>query len=436
MIPSLKFYQFLTIGIIIAVVISVFSHVDNGIFTVLLYDIALLFLMAIDRQKIIKNKVVITRIPLHRLSIGQDNPVILTINNPTNKKANILVQDNYPIQFKSSDFILKATVEPNTTTEITYNINPNSRGEFSWGNIQVRQLGQWGLGWYSWQILAAQKVAVYPDLIGLRSLSIRLALQNTGTMRQIRRLGQGTEFVELRQYSIGDDTRFIDWKATAKRSLPLIRVLEPEREQTLIILLDRGRLMTAQVQGLKRFDWGLNTTLSLALTGLHRGDRVGVGIFDREVTTWIPPETGQHQLPKLIERLTPIQPVLLEPDYVGAITKLVTQRTRRALVVLITDIVDATASVELLSAMQRLTPRYLPFCVTLKDPLVDKIAHSSTQNLEDSYNRAVALDLLAQRQVAFAKLKQKGVLVLDAPANQMSEKLVEQYLQIKVRGLL
>ena len=104
--------------------------------------------------------------------------------------------------------------------------------------------------------------------------------------------------------------------------------------------------------------------------------------------------------------------------------------------VLITDIVDATASVELLSAMQRLTPRYLPFCVTLKDPLIDQVAHSSTQNLEDSYNRAVALDLLAQRQVAFAKLKQKGVLVLDAPANQMSEKLVEQYLQIKVRGLL
>lgn len=436
MIPSLKFYQLLTLGIIIAIVISLIFNVDYGIFTVLIYDIFLLLITAIDTQKTKKNIVSITRIPLHRLSIGQNNPVILTINNPSNQKANILIQDNYPTQFKSSEFILKATVESNQTKEISYNIIPNSRGEFSWGDIQARQLGKWGLAWYSWKIVAAQKVAVYPDLIGLRSLSIRLALQNTGTIRQIRRLGQGTEFAELRQYSIGDDTRFIDWKATAKRSLPLIRVLQPEREQTLIILLDRGRLMTAQVQGLKRFDWGLNATLSLALAGLNRGDRVGVGVFDREVMTWIPPETGQHQLPKLIERLTPIQPVLLEPDYVGAITKLVTQRTRRALVVLITDIVDVTASVEVLSAMERLTPRYLPFCITLKDPLVDKIANNSTQNLEDTYSRAVAIDLLNQRQVAFAQLKQKGVLVLDAPANQMSEQLIEQYLQIKTRGLL
>ncbi|HEY9707650.1 MAG TPA: DUF58 domain-containing protein, partial [Oculatellaceae cyanobacterium] len=280
-------------------------------------------------------------------------------------------------------------------------------------------------------------------LVGLRSLSIRLTLQNTGTMRQARRIGIGTEFAELREYGIGDDTRLIDWKATARRSRPLVRVLEPEREQTLIILLDRGRLMTAQVQGLKRFDWGLNATLSLALAGLNRGDKVGIGVFDREVTTWIPPERGQHQLSKLIERLTPIQPVLLEPDYVGAVTKLVTQQTRRALVVLITDLVDVTASAELLAALARLTPRYLPFCVTLSDPQVDQLAHTPATPQEGkqamvpaTYARAVALDLLAQRQVAFAQLKQKGVLVLDAPANQISEQLVDRYLQLKARNML
>jgi uncharacterized protein (DUF58 family) len=317
------------------------------------------------------------------------------------------------------------------------------RGEFQWGDIQVRQLGAWGLAWHDWKIPASQRVAVYPDLLGLRSLSIRLTLENTGTMRQARRLGMGTEFAELRDYGIGDDIRLIDWKATARRSRPLVRVLEPEREQTLIILLDRGRLMTAQVQGLKRFDWGLNATLSLALAGLNRGDKVGIGVFDREVTTWIAPERGQHQLSKLIERLTPIQPVLLEPDYIGAVTRLVNQQTRRALVVLITDIVDVTASAELLAALVRLTPRYLPFCVTLGDPQVDRLAHTppilekeKQGAIAATYARSVALDLLAQRQVAFAQLKQKGVLVLDAPANQISEQLVDRYLQLKARNLL
>lgn len=442
MIPSKRVYALLLLGIAIAVVLAIFLGEQVSILSILLFDSVVLGLTVWDGLRAKANRVEVTRHPLHRLSIGRDNPVVLSVQSKK-QRAQIRLRDYYPLEFEVSTPTLSATLDPNTSEELTYTIHPDSRGEFKWGDIQVRQLGRWGLAWYDWKIPASQTVAVYPDLVGLRSLSIRLTLQNTGTMRQARRIGAGTEFAELREYGIGDDTRLIDWKATARRSRPLVRVLEPEREQTLIILLDRGRLMTAQVQGLKRFDWGLNSTLSLALAGLHRGDKVGVGVFDREVTTWIPPERGQHHLSKLIERLTPIQPVLQEPDYVGAVTRLVNQQTRRALVVLITDLVDATASAELLAALGRLTPRYLPFCVTLRDPQVDRLAHTPPTlqgakqgQVAATYARAVALDLLSQRQVAFAQLKQKGVLVLDAPANQISEQLVDRYLQLKARNQL
>ena len=442
MIPSRRVYGLLLLGIAIAILFAIIFSPQVSIISTLLFDSVVIGLAIWDGQRVKPHAVKVTRYPLQRLSIGRDNPVVLSVRSG-NRAAKIRLRDYYPLEFKVSTATLEATLEANSSQELTYTVHPDSRGEFQWGNIQVRQLGPWGLAWHDRKIPASQTVAVYPDLVGLRSLSIRLTLQNTGTMRQARRIGIGTEFAELREYGIGDDTRLIDWKATARRSRPLVRVLEPEREQTLIILLDRGRLMTAQVQGLKRFDWGLNATLSLALAGLNRGDKVGIGVFDREVTTWIPPERGQHHLSKLIERLTPIQPVLLEPDYVGAVTKLVNQQTRRALVVLITDLVDVTASAELLAALARLTPRYLPFCVTLGDPQVDRLAHTPASLQEGkqaivaaTYARAVALDLLAQRQVAFAQLKQKGVLVLDAPANQISEQLVDRYLQLKARNML
>ncbi len=442
MVPSRLVYILLSLGMAIAILVAILKNLQIAVVILLTYDAVVLLLTVIDAFKVKANRVEIKRHHTERLSVGRDNVITLLVKS-SKTPARILIKDNYPSQFPVSQSTLQQTLEPNTTLELTYTVYPNSRGEFLWGNIHIRQLGGWGLGWYDWQVAAQQKVAVYPDLIGLRSLSIRLALENTGSMRQAKRLGTGTEFTELREYSIGDDTRLIDWKATARRSRPLIRVLEPEKEQTLIVLLDRGRLMTAQVQSLTRFDWGLNATLSLALAGLSRGDRVGVGVFDREVTTWIPPERGQNHLPKLIERLTPIQPVLLEPDYMGAVTKLVNQQTRRALVVLITDIIDTTASAELLASLMRLTPRYLPFCVTLRDPQVDVIAHTPNtlqdkqqDKSETAYSRAVALDLLSQREVAFAQLKQKGVLVLDAPANQISEQLVEQYLRLKARNLL
>jgi uncharacterized protein (DUF58 family) len=443
MIPSRLVYILLALGLAIAIILAIIFDVQTSLIITVLFDIVVLALAIWDAREVKANRVNVTRTPLQRLSIGRDNPVILSVQSGQ-QKAKIRLRDYHPLEFEVSQSLLETSLEPNSSQELMYTIHPDSRGEFKWGDIQVRQLGRWGLAWDDWKIPADQTVAVYPDLIGLRSLSIRLALENTGTMRQMRRSGMGTEFAELREYGIGDDTRLIDWKATARRSRPLVRVLEPEREQTLIILLDRGRLMTAQVQGLKRFDWGLNATLSLALAGLHRGDRVGVGVFDREVTTWIPPERGQNQLPKLLERLTPIQPVLLEPDYVGAVTRLVNQQTRRALVVLITDLVDITASAELLAALGRLTPRYLPFCVALRDPQVDKIAYTPPviqdgkqgDGITATYARAVALDLLTQRQVAFAQLKQKGVLVLDAPANQISEQVVDRYLQLKARNLL
>lgn len=441
MVAAKRVYLLLLLGLAIAVLLSLFIGISASIAITLIYDIAVLVLMVVDGWRVKAVRVQISRQLPSRFSIGRDNPVILTI---TSDKTNAILQirDYYPADFGVSTSTLNTTVAANTTQELTYTVHPRQRGEFNWGNIQVRQLSPWGLAWDDWQIRHGVTVKVYPDLIGLRSLSIRLTLQSSGAIRQSRRLGIGTEFAELRNYRTGDDLRLIDWKATARRvgtygnTPPLVRVLEPEQEQTLLILLDRGRLMTSQVQGLQRFDWGLNATLSLALAGLHRGDRVGVGVFDHQMHTWMPPERGQNHLNQIIDRLTPIQPVLQESDYLGAVTHLVQKQTRRSLVVIITDLVDVTASTEMLAALTRLAPRYLPFCVTLRDPKVDDLAHTFTDDITQTYARAVALDLLAQRQVAFAQLKQKGVLVLDAPANQISDQLVERYLHLKTRNLL
>ncbi|MGB7416183.1 MAG: DUF58 domain-containing protein, partial [Thermosynechococcaceae cyanobacterium] len=232
--------------------------------------------------------------------------------------------------------------------------------------------------------------------------------------------------------------------ATARRGRPLVRLLEPERDQPLIILLDRGRLMTAQVAGLRRFDWALNATLSLAMAGLRRGDRVGVAVFDNDIHTWVGPQPGPSHLSHILGQVYNLEPVLIESDYVAVVSRVLNQYTRRALVVLLTDIVDEIASSELLAAMARLSPRFLPFCVALRDPQVDALAHqplaTTNQRLADQvqglYTQSVALDLMRQRQRAFAKLKQQGVMVLDAPANQISEKLVDSYLLLKARNRL
>lgn len=443
MIPSRRCYALLAIGGLSAALLDILINRQVSLNFLRVYNFSLLVATIIDASQVKNSAVEITRQEIGKLSVGRDNAIALQIKSGKQKaiakrtqRVIAQIRDAYPPEFRVDRDTLEVNLPANSVSEETYIIHPDHRGEYTWGDLHVRQLGKLGLAWRDWRIPAQQQVKVYSDLIGLKELAVRLAIENSGAMRQARRMGKGTEFAELREYRTGEDIRLINWKATARRDRPVVKVLEPEQEQTLFILLDRGRLMTAKVSGLKRFDYGLNATLSLAMAGLSRGDKVGVAVFDRDLTTWIPPERGNHHLSKLVDRLTTIQPVLLEPDYLGAMTKVITQQTRRALVVVITDLVDVTASSELLSAMMRLTPRYLPFCVTLNDPLVAQIAHSPTDSTKDTYCRAVALDLLAQRQVAFAQLRQKGVLVLDAPCDRITSELVDRYLELKARNLL
>jgi uncharacterized protein (DUF58 family) len=443
-IPSEKTLYLLAAGGLVSTIVAVLLPAPGGILvglgvTLIWYSIVLI-LAGIDGMRGKIDRVQVSRAQLGKLSIGRDNPVTITIqagqSSGKSRQFNYQIRDGVPQDLAGTPELISGRLESGKSQTSTYTVHPYRRGEYEWQGIQVRQLGKWGLAWQQWRVDTAQTVAVYPDLIGLKALSIRLALQSSGAMRQARKRGMGTEFSELREYNIGDDPRSIDWKATARRNRPLIRVLEPEQEQTVIILLDRGRLMTANIQGSKRFDFGLNATLSLALTAIQRGDRVGVGVFDRYLTTWIPPQQGQNHFSRILDRVSRIQPELLEPDYLGAVTNILKQQSRRALVVIITDIIDDIASAELLTALSRLTPRYLPFCVTLRDPQVDLRAQELATDLPGAYTQAVAIDLLRQRELAFVNLKRKGVLVLDAPATQISDRLVDRYIQIKSRNQL
>ncbi|WP_299407015.1 DUF58 domain-containing protein [Acaryochloris sp. IP29b_bin.148] len=450
LLPTSRLYWVLGLGLLIPLGLAWIpgEGIELGWAVMLLFDIVVLTVAWVDYLRSQRWDIQVTRQCDSRLSIGRDNPIHLTVTVGSGpgkaRQARLKLRDSYPQDFQADQDLLILKIAPHTETDVTYHVFPPQRGAFQWQGVTLRLLSLQGLAWKAWQIPIETEVDVYPDLMGLRLLSVRLSLESAGGLRRRQRTLGGTEFAELQEYNRGDDLRLIDWKATARRGHPLVRVCEPERDQPLLILLDRGRLMTAQVAGLKRFDWALNATLSLAMAGLRRGDRVGVCVFDHDIHTWIPPQSGNSYLSRILEQVYNLEPVMTESDYVAVASRVLSQYTRRALVVLLTDIVDAIASSELLAAMARLSPRFLPFCVAFRDPLVDSQAHQSLAltseandiQIQRLYEQAVALDLLHQRSVAFAQLQQQGVLVLDAPAPSISEQLVDRYLLLKARNRL
>jgi uncharacterized protein (DUF58 family) len=447
-IPSDRLYWLLGLGFIIPLGLGWIPNLPVAMLWVLLflYDVLILGIVVWDYRRATQWQLELSCTCEEKLSIGRDNPIhvqlTVTQHPPQVASAELRLCDGVPTDLHSTPDILSVDLVPRQSYDLTYQVFPPRRGQFRWQPMELRLRSPWGLCWRQWQWASETTVAVYPDLMSLRQLSIRLSLETTGNLHRRHRVG-GTEFSELREYSLGEDVRLIDWKATARRQRPIVRLLEPEREQPLLILLDRGRLMTAQVAGLKRFDWALNAALSLTLAGLRRGDRVGIAVFDKTIHTWIAPQAGMAHLAPILEQLHALEPVAAESDYAGVTAQVLNQYTRRALVVMLTDIVDEIASQDLLVAMGRLSPRFLPFCVALRDPQVDAQAAFTlatdsppTAAVQTLYTQAVALDLLQQRRLAFAKLQQQGTLVLDAPAPWVSEQIVERYLSFKARGRL
>lgn len=411
-------------------------------------DLMLLIAFLIDRQITPPPSTIDARREMdERLSIGRDNDVVLTISYKGGIPISCLIKDDSPEGIEKSATLLSVQLQPGKESRIAYRLSPRRRGSYQFGQINLRYLSRLGLFFYERKVQATAKIKVYSDLKALHDLSIKLSHSSElGELHQ-RKRGQGTDFASLKEYSSGDDCKAIDWRATARRDRPVIRTYEAEQEQRLLILVDAGRMMVSDLEGLSRFDRALNAALCLALTGLSHNDQVGIGIFADKPLLYLPPKRGKPYMHRILEGTFAVEPRMVEPDYAGILSYFASAQKGRSLMVVLTDLTDPTGSQALLSGLANLAPRHLPFCVTLKDRQVQKFASQDLASIEKAsphkgdivnkvYQKAVALDLTSQRELALSVLTRRGCLVLDAAPQELSDRLVEKYIEVKSRGRL
>jgi uncharacterized protein (DUF58 family) len=289
-----------------------------------------------------------------------------------------------------------------------------------------------------WRAPLATAVRVYPnfrlaarmDLLGRRAHLVRTGLH------ALRRRGEGRTFESLRDYVQGDDTRHLDWKATARRGKPMVREYEVERHQNVFLMLDAGRMMTARVGPLTKLDYAVNAALLVAHAAVGQGDRVGLMVFADQVLAYLAPRGGKRQIPQVLEALYGVRPSLVEPDYAVAFRSLAAHRLQRALVVVFTDLVDAHASARLLRHVGALAPNHLPLLVAIADPALKRHARTAPATGGAVYRQAVARELLQDRAEALRAITARAGLALDVPPDGLNLAVVNRYLEVKRRGQL
>ena len=243
-------------------------------------------------------------------------------------------------------------------------------------------------------------------------------------------------FESLREWVPGDDTRSIDWKATARRGKWMAREFEDERRQQVVLAIDAGRLLTTEIAGVPRLESVITAALHLAQAAIEHDDNVGLMVFAREVELFLPPARGRRALRGILHGLAAIEGRMVESDYPAAFRYLAARNRRRSLTVVFSDVIDRTASEALVTYLGALRPRPLPLAVTPTDPVLESLASTRPDSVAAAFDRAAAEELLIAREEALAAVRRRGVLVLDVPPDRASDAVVEQYTQLKRKGVL
>ena len=390
---------------------------------------------ALDSRK--AKRITITRDVPGRMALGVPLEVPLTLHQSGKRPLQVSLWDTLPPALETSDFPWSGTVPAGGYITISVRVQPVERGPAVFGLVHVEQLSRLGL--WSRRYLAGSPSAtrIYPNyepVVRFALLSMMNSQAHMG-IRQINRPGQSREFRQLRDYQDGDSLSQIDWKTTSRRLTLTSREYEEQRNQTLILMVDCGRRLRAMDGDITQFDHSLNALLLLSFIALRRGDHVGVMSFGSDTPRWLPPVKGPHAMPAILNHLYDYQPGTAPGDFGEAAESLLARWSRRALVVIATNLRSEDES-HFAAPLALMRKKHLVVVASLREKEVAAQENAPVTDLPSALRFSVIQQYLDERRQLLEKLHRGGILTVDVPAADLPIALGNLYVGIKKRGTL
>ncbi len=372
-------------------------------------------------------------------SLAKRHPVSLTLLNRSRRAFEVSVRDGVPEQLtpEPKEF-LAIGMRGRSRTTFVYRLHPRRRGAFELSHVHLKIGSRLGIWKQFIDCPARSTVNVYPDMQQLNQYALLARTNRLSQLgvRRARRIGMDHDFERLRDYSIDDNYKHIDWRATARRRKLTVKDFQASQSQRIVFMVDCGRMMTNQAAGLSLLDHAFNAALMMSFVALRQGDSVGLLCFSNEIHGYVPARGGMNQMNRLLHASFNRFPELVESRYDLAFRYLTTHVRKRSLVVLISNVIDEVNADQVESYLTHLAGRHLPLGVLLRDRrLFDAVAPESPQG-DALWQAAAAADILAWRHQVINDLALKGALTLDVFPEEMTAPLVNRYLEIKARHLL
>ncbi|MEV7201627.1 DUF58 domain-containing protein [Streptomyces griseoluteus] len=386
-------------------------------------------------------RLVLTRSGDTSTRLGETADITLTVTNPSRRPLRGRLRDAWP----------PSSWEPGTEVEgarhrldipageqrrVTSRLSPTRRGDRQADRVTIRSYGPLGLFSRQGTHRVPWSLRVLPPFTSRKHLPSKLArLRELDGRTSVLTRGEGTEFDSLREYVPGDDTRSIDWRATARQSAVAVRTWRPERDRRILLVLDTGRTSAGRVDDVPRLDAAMDAALLLAALASRAGDRVDLLAYDRQVRALVQGKSAGQLLPSLVTAMATLEPELVETDAPGLTAAALRTAPRRSLIVLLTSLDSAPVEEGLLPVLPQLTQRHTVLVASVADPHVARMAQGRG-DIEAVYQAAAAAQAQHERQRTAEHLRRHGVTVVDTTPEELAPALADAYLALKAAGRL
>ncbi len=360
------------------------------------------------------------------------------VHNPTGRALQVALADELAPSLQADARRASLTVPPAGRARARTSLHPRRRGRFEVRELTVRVAGPLGLVARQAARQVPATLRVLPRFRSRDEAELRIErarILEVG-LRSAKGRGGGTEFEALREYTVDDEFRRIDWAATARTGRPIVRTYRAERNQSVILLLDAGRTMAARVGGVPRVEHAMDAVLALTTVATRLGDRAGLVVFDSEVRAVVPPGHAADQVARVTDAMYAVEPRLVESDYRGAFVETLVRFPRRSLLVILSELAEQALTETMLPALPLLARDHLVVLAGATDPDVASWAAAVPTEAGTAYRKAAAVAALEERRRVVHRLRALGATVVDEPPDRLAARLCDAYLQVKATGRL
>lgn len=372
----------------------------------------------------------------HRLSNGDKNPITIEIENKFQFKVFLDIIDEIPHQFQKRDVNFKLALAPFQFRQIEYTLEPKKRGVYNFGALRIYIKSSIGLIQRRINFDQNHNVAVYPSFLQLQKIDFLAAhekLWQIGIKKQ-RRIGNSTEFEQIKNYVPGDDYRKINWKASARSQDLMVNHYIDERSQNMLAVVNIGRIMKMPFNGLSLLDYSINSTLAFLSLALKKHDRAGLVTFNNKVKSFVPPSKQKMVFSNINEKLYSIKEDFIESDYEQLSFFLTRQVTQRNFVFLYTNFETTESLKRALPFLKHINKKHRLIVSIFKNAILEAYRYNEPKN-ESEMHQIMMMDQLIQEKEAIRQiLINNGIDCIYCKPEELTVESVNQYLRLKARG--